>query len=476
MSELVELLDKVVLGEDGFKLGEPWTPSDNSMGAVVPILRDTEEEKDYYTLPEVKDRVELEDTGVINKVKINSKGVDKPIVVLAGEVFEGQGTQSRGVVHSIVVMPSEIKPIETRCVHATHGIRTSAKFAPVGLAPVSVTCKLMAGDQRAVWNSVSCYSSYSGMSSPDVYISTRAPIRARERIRSVVGSRVEARVEPPRVASDNLPAAMKKTTELMRDFLSKIPCFENQVGAIIIGLKGVEGIEMFDHPEAWAARYKDVMGKYAESISRESKLFKIDTAACTMVVDEFINSLKNAEVEVLEESEMFKILRIRSGSYVGEAVVLKFHTKFPSNGDGRVVHLFAVRHEERETVPVTPSTVYTNMFTNIGTAVSPVTHQTNSWETTITPYFGTRTDSSNVSSNWTDRFRSTPLIMRRRRGWETVLRTLEENPKGLTWSELQKQTGLNSVTLTSRLKEGRSLGVITEDLRTNGRKVYRLNL
>jgi len=462
MSELVELLDKVVLGEDGFKLGEPWTPSDNSMGAVVPILRDTEEEKDYYTLPEVKDRVELEDTGVINKVKINSKGVDKPIVVLAGEVFEGQGTQSRGVVHSIVVMPSEIKPIETRCVHATHGIRTSAKFTPVGLAPVSVTCKLMAGDQRAVWNSVSCYSSYSGMTSPDVYISARAPTRASERIRSVVGSRVEARVEPPRVAPDNLPAAMKKTTELMRDFLSKIPCFENQVGAIIIGLKGVEGIEMFDHPEAWAARYKDVMGKYAESISRESKLFKIDTAACTMVVDEFINSLKNAEAEVLEESEMFKILRIRSGSYVGEAVVL----------NGRVVHLFAVRHEERETVPVTPSTVYTN----IGTAVSPVTYQTNSWETTITPYFGTRTEVTNVSSNWTDRFRSTPLIMRRRKGWETVLKTLEENPKGLTWSELQKQTGLNSVTLTSRLKEGRSLGVITEDLRTNGKKVYRLNL
>jgi hypothetical protein len=353
-------------------------------------------------------------------------------------------------------MPSEVKPIETRCVHATHGVRTHAKFTPVGLAPPKVAYKLMSGNQHSVWMSVSSYASYA--------MSTAASPRP-----ATGGQWSGMNI----VSMDSLPKAMKLVESKISEYLEKVPCFENQVGAIIIGLNGVEGIEMFDHPEAWEARYKDVMGKYADSITRESSLFRIDKESCIKTVEEFLTSLKGAEVEVLHETEMFRVMRIRAQDYVGEAVVLM----------GRIVHLFAIRRdsEDKDRTPIgefwtnigttyqtyTPSTyqTYTPSEHQSWLTTDPGIHKTKSICTTSVPHFKTEIG-TNTPKGYT--------TISNRKGWDTVIQTLKSHPEGLTWTELQRETGLNSATLTNRLKEAKSIGVISESIRANGRKVYRL--
>ena len=61
------LMDNIIERQDGYHLGEIWKYSKNAKGAIIPIIRDKEIERDYVTLPEVKDKVQFSDTCNINK-------------------------------------------------------------------------------------------------------------------------------------------------------------------------------------------------------------------------------------------------------------------------------------------------------------------------------------------------------------------------------------------------------------------------
>lgn len=427
---LREFVEKVLEEREGYRLERPWIP-EGVLLAVVPILRETNEERRYYTLPEVSDRVELKDTGYISGVSVGGGGIDKPVLILASEILEGQGTQSRGVVHSTVVMPNTVKTLETRCVHRSHPIKTEATFRPVGLAPARVAKYLVGGPQWSsqsnVWSAITSYSlsasTYSGLVGS-----------------SGGGESVSAVLEH----TDSLPKLMKQTTELLSDILSKIPCFENQVGAIIVGVEGVKGMETFNHPDSWEARYRDVMGKHADEVKR-TKLFKMDVEECMKVVREFLERLKSAETTVIEQSGDYSVCRLKVDGYVGEAVFLY----------GELVYMFVVQHEEgddkrddrrAEVVVGAPVTItYPDM--------------------TVRPYDVITENRSTTTST---------VNLRSRIGWNEVVSVLSTNADGMTWTELQKSTGLNPSTLTNRLKEGVSAGVIKRDIRRDGRPVYRL--
>ncbi len=419
---LEEFVESVLEGKNGFRLERPWIP-DGELLAIVPILREVDGDKSYYTLREVD--VEIKDTGYVGQVSISGKGLDKPLLVLASEVLEGQGTQSRGVVHSTVVMPNITKAVETRCVHQSHPVRGNADFQVVGVAPRTVAKNLIAGDQYAVWNSVATYSI--AMANTGL-IPNRS--NAAERVGPVV---------------DSLPKLMKQTQERLEDTLSKIPCFENQVGANIVGLDGVEGIETFNHPKAWEARYKDVMGKHVPE-TKKSKLFKIDESECINYVREFLESLKCAELTVVEETRDYAVYRFQVEDYIGEFVAI----------GGELVYLFVMKKGSENSGEVQHRPVGIN-YDDFSTAVRfdyPATR--------IVGYTPPSTTST--------------LGLKEKRGWNEVISTLTSHSEGLTWSELQSATNLNPVTLTNRLKEGMSQGVIKKDIRSNGKTVYKLNL
>ncbi len=436
-----------ILEGDEYRLGDPWTYLDDALGAVIPILKvdldEVVDDRDYVTLPEVKDRVEFEDTGVIGDVKVKSKGkgeLNKPVLILAGEILEGSGTQSRGVVHSTVLFPEEVKTLETRCVHKSHPISVNAGFKPVGLAPKTVTYQLMSGNQLSVWSMVDSYASYA-MSAVRPTTPTPTP--------TPTPTRTGAQWSGYHLVSmDSLPKAMKLIEKKVSDVIEKVPCFEGQVGAVIVGLNGVEGIEVFDHPKSWEARYKDIMGKYVETLETKSDMFTINKDACIKKVRKFIRELAKARRDTLTKNGCV-VFKIENDGYIGEAVEF----------NGRIIHLFAVRKEDIQQNNVTLNTANVNL--TIGTP----THE-------VLCILGLQDDRQD---RWYEGTSDTISdIFSKRKGWKSVLNTLESNPQGLTWTELYNQTGLNPVTLTRRLKEGKEIGVIKEDLRQNGKKVYKL--
>ena len=448
----MELLLKILEGRE-YRLGDPWMYFDDALGAVIPILKvdwDDVDDRDYVTLPEVKDELEFEDTGAISGVKVKTKGkVDKPVLILAGEILEGAGTQSRGVVHSTILFPEEVKTLETRCVHKSHPISVNAGFRPVGLAPKTVTYQLMSGSQSSVWSMVNSYTSYalSAISAPSTTSRPGPTPRAGAQWRGHY-----------LVSMDSLPKAMKLIEKKVSDVIEKVPCFEGQVGAVIVGLNGVEGIEVFDHPKSWEARYKDIMSKYVETLETKSDMFTINKDACIDKVKEFIRELAKAHRDVITKNGCM-VVKIENDRYIGEVVEL----------NGRIIHLFAVRKE----VPLNNVTLNTaNINVSIGTPTHDVMPTDTVRHTFRTTY---RTTVDDGHDRWYEGTSDTISdIFSKRKGWKLVLNTLESNPQGLTWTELYNKTGLNSVTLTRRIKEGKAIGVIKEDLRSNGRKVYKV--
>jgi hypothetical protein len=147
-------LNDIVESRFGYKLGEPWKYSEESLGVVVPILRENSPDRQYITMYEVLKELNIQDTGKIDQLDLQNKsGV--AIFIRAGTIFTG-GTQNRAAQHS-GVFSHEKETINVRCVNASHGIRKGEEMVFGDIAPPSVTRNLMARDQNSVWDSVSNY-------------------------------------------------------------------------------------------------------------------------------------------------------------------------------------------------------------------------------------------------------------------------------------------------------------------------------
>src|SRR5262245_31453545 len=141
----------------GFRFGKPERPNEASLACILPILRETSQERQYITLPETEN-VLVSDSGTINKINLKNAS-KKNVFVRSGTIFEGKGTQSRALTRSAVLFPGTEVALDVRCVHQTHGIRGGAEFKYGGITPLAVDASLYAAgyrpqDQHTVWNAV----------------------------------------------------------------------------------------------------------------------------------------------------------------------------------------------------------------------------------------------------------------------------------------------------------------------------------
>ncbi len=154
--ELKTHLSNIIGNKMGYLLGEPWKYSEEALGVVVPILRENSPDREYITMYEVLDQLNMKDTGHINLVELqNNSG--KAIFVRAGTIFAGK-TQNRAVQHSGVYQEKTTN-INVNCVYQTHGIRKGEEMKFGDIAPPSITMNLMTGNQSKVWESVHRYTS-----------------------------------------------------------------------------------------------------------------------------------------------------------------------------------------------------------------------------------------------------------------------------------------------------------------------------
>lgn len=153
-TDLKTYLKNIADNRLGYRLGDPWKYSEETLGVVVPILRENSPNREYCTMYEVLKELNINDTGNIDQIGLQNKS-GMAIFVRAGTIFTGK-TQNRAAQHS-GVYSNEKEVINVRCVHASYGIHRGEEMGFGDIAPPSVTMNLMARDQSSVWNSVRNY-------------------------------------------------------------------------------------------------------------------------------------------------------------------------------------------------------------------------------------------------------------------------------------------------------------------------------
>lgn len=328
MKELKKFVEDILGKKDDFELGSPWKYSDKSMGVVVPILRCGEYTRDYITLPEVKDKAEFKDLGGISPIEVKHNE-SLPLFIRSGTVLEGISGQDRAVIHSMVLDPQVDVKIDVRCVYASRPTSYGGGFKYGGYAPKIVHQNLSRG-QSQTWGGVHSFFAMSNLSTPTV---------ARRR---VYGARAKDNIGAmgvERIKHDDLPNIKKAQMELdnnIQSILKEVPVLENQIGAIIVGMRGVVGVETFDSPISWKAQYKEAIANYSDELAEkaEKSLFKFDESNVMNVITDFLHSVSNAEVEPINKSAFLIKLR----GFTGEVVT----------NLGHVIHLFLMKNEEAD--------------------------------------------------------------------------------------------------------------------------------
>jgi hypothetical protein len=303
---IAKFMKEVKEEKNGFKFGKVFRFDEESVVAILPILREKEVERKYVVLPEAVD-VKIEDTGKIDSAEVTNNG-NKPIYIRSGTILKGR-TQERATVIGRVVFPNETKVIKVVCVHQTRGISAGAKMDYLGITPSSINLS----SQNTAWDSTS-----------ELCCSLRAE--------GVAGFGEGADWTPP--PTDDLASYVKDFSDKIDKILPKIEHKKNQTGMVLFDVEGVYAIEIFDLTPSWKALRDDVVKKDGE------KIIKKDLQGLFQLKPERANELAMAVLgQEYKQKELHKnkskTYSVESDKYIGQGVVL----------DGEVIHFNLIRKD-----------------------------------------------------------------------------------------------------------------------------------
>ena len=417
-----QFLEDLISGGE-YRLGDPWRLGKDGLTILVPVRYQGQGFERAYILPsEDKEKVQIRDTGSISEVFVRNAS-DKGVFFRAGTIFKGNGTQSRAVVAGTIVQPqSKEQVVEVRCVHASRGISRDSAFVVMDeVAPRAVLSALYEGrgDQGRVWGAVNSYSA--GMA------------------RRAGGSVSYA------VHMDSLPVAIERGetagfSQKVMDALSKVPDYEDQVGIAIIDVKGVRGVEAFDHPDSWKALGKEVLKSYEDIFSEAgevAELFEINLDAAREKVKAFLRKVQAITLDNADGTQ-----KIDLDDVVGELTTLV----------GRCIHLIFTQKESKD---------------DLGTLEGPYPSRTVISNRSIIGGSPRRRTPSQTPAQAQVQWRAEPG-----KGFYMALARLKE--KDRTFNELADTTSIARGTLSSRLKEFYASGLAEKYEREDGKRAWRL--
>jgi len=434
---MLELVQKFDIEELVF--GDPWKLSKKAASAVIPILHPKPKARKYKLLQEVEDQVELVDTGGIGKTRVQNHTKEN-VFVRKGTLLKG-ATQARGVQVGIIVLPEATQEIPVQCVHASRSIRGGASFKTAGIAPPTVMHSFMSHmDQSTTWAAVrqDTFQRRTMSSAPPRSRST-SPIDQAQPRSTLFGALRGA---------DDLVGTLNEVNKFKDDIeeaLKHIPAdHQDQVGIAIITIDGVEGIELFDHADSWQAFSKSVSRNYAEILTREAPLFDLNMDRVIPALRTFLMNLEHAEATVVAKVKGSKTYALKSADLIGEYTTLQ----------GQPIHVIAKKQSPGFTQPSRPGDRWTlgeqrtdDAPFQIGTStITTETPPGATWQT----FLGGR-------------------------GSEPLLRSVATTER--TWTGLERAIAppVSSKTLSRRLKEAQTLGLVEKQTReSNGRPVYRI--
>lgn len=268
MQQLIELIDDIKNQKNGFRFGELWKYWPYWFYAII---RPVSAPCKYYVLPEVAEKIRFSDSGSINGAYV--QGLNKPVLALAGSSLEGMGSQSRGIQHNIIIPANEEKIVDVKCINAPHGISTGSILRHDSLLSRGRRTDIRKKSQSELWGSI-----YNDISSRPSYRCNYTSNRFSD--------------------SDYVRYSRFRRTSPSRfyNFLRHIQVFQDQVGFIPIHDKeGVEGFEVFSHPNAFKHQYKDLFGSYVESIDENEDKFTKTPEKIKKQVHTFLNKISAAK-------------------------------------------------------------------------------------------------------------------------------------------------------------------------------------
>lgn len=351
--QLREFLTDVVDSKFGYQLGVPWKYSEETLGVVVPILRQSAPQREYVTMYEVLKDLDMKDTGRIDQVELQNR-TGKAVFVRAGTIFAG-ATQNRAAQHSGIYRETK-ENVPVHCVQQTHGIRGGAEMKFGDIAPMSITMNLMAGSQGNVWESVRRYTGCSddvrhGLDF-DSHVSDTgthyafAPRRGGQSMSRFGSHRLVSQSHTGSNpcgttagrGSDDLLGHMQKMKEgqaMLDDMMQKVPLFDDQVGAIIFNPVGVIAVETFDHPMSWAAIKKEIIEKYGDKImdKQAEHLFELKPEAILPAFRKFIKGLEKNTEKIIRKDGFSETRVVMGEGIIGEYTIVK----------GQPVHVLLIR-------------------------------------------------------------------------------------------------------------------------------------
>lgn len=389
-TDLKTYLNDIVESRFGYRLGEPWKYSDESLGVVVPILRENSPDRQYITMYEVLKELNIQDTGEIDQLDLQNKsGI--AIFIRAGTIFTG-GTQNRAVQHS-GVFSHEKETVKVRCVNASHGIRKGEEMVFGDIAPPSVTRNLMARGQHSVWDSVSNYTTektYTGTMNAipedlpedvkkalnfismsksrrsdtvcDVHTYTNSSGIRKTRISRIFPSEGVTPVYTGELSDllldsvnkfvlgsgmgsyrhdtevKDLLSKIRKNQSVLDDMMQKVPLFDNQVGAIIFDPVGVMAVETFDHPKSWEGIKKEIIEKFGDKIKEKQSdhLFELKPEIIVPAFRKFIEGLNKFTEKVVRKDDFSETRAIIGKGIVGEYTLVK----------GQPIHVLLLKEDD----------------------------------------------------------------------------------------------------------------------------------
>jgi len=331
-------LDDIRGEKNGFKFGRPWHYHKNSLAAILPIIRKSEEQRSYITLVEAANKVIIEDSGSISEAIVTNKG-DKPVFIRAGEILKGS-TQTRAVVISRIVMPKQTARVKIVCVYASKGISRGATFAHAGYAPSSVENIIINEayrgrgvnvNQSQVWQGVTSYSAnIANYSDPSIRRSSSQDIKRgiMDTLSGIGGAAGGAGGFIGYTAadtSDDLEGTMKKFSMTMQDIFKSLPKVDWQTGAVLLGVDGVIGLEVFDLPDSWTAMKKELAEKEAEHLVKENQenAFEFKEEKAKGMATKILE--KKFSEKDLYKDEKTKTIGIELATYLGQVTFLGDH-------------------------------------------------------------------------------------------------------------------------------------------------------
>lgn len=298
--------------KEGFKFGKPWRQSEKSLGIVIPVLRTKKIQRQYKMIEETE-KVNIEDTGAIDKVNVKNDD-DQNVFMRSGIILAGD-TQGRAVVSGAIILPNSTMEVEVKCVHASKGIRSGTKMKVREYAPLRVHKALKSRDQGRVWGAV------------------------QDHTQAMVGfMSASAPTHQMQSASDDLIGTIEEVETVKQDIedaIKDIPLVDQQVGAIIFNSVGIVGFEVFDSDDSWKALHKKVLAKYSDILQQkqEEPLFQLKLEVIPEKIRAFTEDIMKANEKSSTATKISNTMLIEGNKIIGEYTTI----------NGNIIHVIAFK-------------------------------------------------------------------------------------------------------------------------------------